>query len=54
MLRCAPSGNDRQLTSCAQLLRGAVADQAELHGVLAQIEALWLELIELSRLPSDL
>jgi hypothetical protein len=36
------------------LLRGAVADQAALHGVLAQIEALGLELIELRRLPSDL
>jgi hypothetical protein len=33
------------------LLRGAVADQSALHGVLAQIEALGLELIELRRLP---
>ena len=33
-------------------LRGAVADQAALHGVLAQIEALGLELIELRRLPA--
>jgi hypothetical protein len=33
------------------LLRGAVADQAALHGVLAQIEALGLELLELRRLP---
>ncbi len=32
------------------LLRGAVADQAALHGVLAQIEALGLELIEVRRL----
>ncbi len=32
------------------LLRGAVADQAALHGVLAQIEALRLELLELRRL----
>lgn len=33
------------------LLRGAVADQAALHGVLAQVEALGLELLELRRLP---
>jgi hypothetical protein len=33
------------------LLRGAVADQAALHGVLAQIEALGLELVGLRRLP---
>jgi len=33
------------------LLRGPVADQAALHGVLAQIEALGLELLEVRRLP---
>jgi hypothetical protein len=33
------------------LLRGAVADQAALHGVLAQVEALGLELVEVRRLP---
>ena len=32
------------------LLRGAIADQAALHGVLAQIEALGLELLEVRRL----
>jgi len=32
------------------LLRG-VADQAALHGVLAQIEALGLELLEVRRMP---
>jgi hypothetical protein len=32
------------------LLRGALADQAALHGVLAQIEALGLELLEVRRL----
>ncbi len=32
------------------LLRGAVADQAALHGVLAQVEALGLELLEVRRL----
>jgi hypothetical protein len=35
------------------LLRGTVADQAALHGVLAQIEALGLELLELRRLPCE-
>jgi len=32
------------------VLRGAVADQAALHGVLAQVEALGLELLELCRI----
>ena len=32
------------------LLRGAVADRAALHGVLAQVEALGLELLELRRI----
>jgi len=35
------------------LLRGAVADQAALHGVLTQIEALGLELLEVRRLQPD-
>ena len=35
------------------LLRGCVADQAALYGVLAQIEALGLELLELRRLPGE-
>jgi hypothetical protein len=34
------------------LLSGPLADQAALHGVLAQIEALGLELLELRRLPT--
>jgi hypothetical protein len=33
------------------LLRGALPDQSALHGVLAQIEALGLELLDLRRLP---
>jgi hypothetical protein len=33
------------------VLRGAVADRSALHGVLAQIEVLGLELLELRRLP---
>jgi hypothetical protein len=35
------------------LLRGPVADQAALHGVLAQIEALGLELLEVRRLTRE-
>jgi hypothetical protein len=35
------------------LLRGGVADQAALHGVLAQVEALGLELLEVRRLPHE-
>jgi hypothetical protein len=35
------------------LLRGAVADQSALHGVLGRIEALGLELLELRRLPPN-
>jgi hypothetical protein len=34
------------------LLRGVVTDQAALHGLLAQIAALGLELHELRRLPA--
>ena len=34
------------------LLRGAIPDQSALHGVLAEIQALGLELLELRRLPS--
>ncbi len=33
------------------VLRGTVRDQAALHGVLAEIQALGLELLELRRLP---
>jgi hypothetical protein len=35
------------------LLRGEVADQSALHGVLGRIEALGLELLELRRLPPN-
>jgi hypothetical protein len=35
------------------LLRGEVTDQAALHGVLAQIGALGLDLLELRRLPRE-
>jgi len=35
------------------LLTGSLPDQAALHGVLAQIGALGLELLEVRRLPGD-
>jgi hypothetical protein len=34
------------------LLEGAMADQAALHGVLARVESLGLELLEVRRLPA--
>ena len=44
-LRAEASGGDMVLT-------GAVRDQAGLHGVLAQIESLGLELLEVRRVPT--
>ena len=35
------------------LLTGALADQAELHGVLARVEALGLDLLEVRRLEGE-
>jgi hypothetical protein len=43
-LRARVAGHDT-------VLRGTLRDQAALHGVLAEIEALGLELLELRRLP---
>jgi hypothetical protein len=43
-LRAQPRGRDT-------VLIGALPDQAALHGVLAEIEALGLELLEVRRLP---
>jgi hypothetical protein len=43
-LQARASGGDTVLT-------GALCDQAALHGVLAEIEALGLELLEARRLP---
>jgi hypothetical protein len=43
-LRAEPRGDDT-------VLAGAIQDQAALHGVLAEIEALGLELLEVRRLP---
>jgi hypothetical protein len=35
------------------LLRGSVRDQAALHGVLARLEALGVELVDMRQLTSD-
>jgi len=43
-LQAQPCGEDT-------VLMGALPDQAALHGVLAEIEALGLELLEVRRLP---
>ncbi|TMF67958.1 MAG: hypothetical protein E6I13_12935 [Chloroflexi bacterium] len=45
-LRAEANGQDT-------VLRGAVLDQSALHGVLAQIEGLGLELLEVRRIPDD-
>jgi hypothetical protein len=45
-LRAEEQGEDTLLT-------GVLADQAALHGVLTQIEALRLELVEVRRLPGE-
>jgi len=52
MLRAFPALR-AETRSRDTLLRGAVADQAALYGVLAQIEALGLELLEVRRLPPN-
>lgn len=44
-LRAEPRGGDTVLT-------GVLPDQAALHGVLAEINALGLELLEVHRLPT--
>ncbi len=38
---------------CDTVLGGALPDQSALHGVLAQIESLGLELLEVRRLPDS-
>jgi hypothetical protein len=52
MLRAFPALHARTRDGDT-LLRGGIADQAALHGVLAQIGALGLELIEVRRLPDE-
>jgi hypothetical protein len=36
------------------VLRGPVADQEGLHGILARLQDMGLELVEIRQLPSDL
>jgi len=50
MLQAFP-GFDAEPSGNCTLLRGVLRDQAALHGVLAQIEALGLELVEVRQLP---
>ena len=45
------SGLDAEPSGDCTLLRGFVRDQAALHGLFAQIEALGLELVEVRQLP---
>jgi hypothetical protein len=52
MLRAFPALH-AETRGADTLLQGAVADQAALHGVLARVEALGLELIEVRRLPRE-
>jgi hypothetical protein len=50
MRRAFPALN-AEIEESDTLLRGPLPDQSALHGVLSQIEALGLELLELRRLP---
>jgi hypothetical protein len=50
MLQAFP-GLDAEPSGDCTLLRGLLRDQAALHGVFAQIEALGLELVEVRQLP---
>jgi hypothetical protein len=51
-IRAAFPALQAQTRSDGTVLTGLFADQAALYGVLAEIEALGLELIEVRRLPS--
>jgi hypothetical protein len=51
MLRAFP-GLAAQTRDGDTLLRGCLPDQAAMYGVIAKLEALGLELLELRRLPS--
>jgi len=50
MLQAFP-GFEAETSGDCTILRGALPDQAARHGVLAQIEALGIELLELRQLP---
>ena len=47
-------GFDAEVAPVGTVLRGPVADQAALHGVLARIERLGLELVEVRRVDETL
>ena len=46
-------GMDATLLPAATVLRGALVDQAALHGLLDRVQALGLELLEVRRIPAD-
>ncbi len=46
-------GFDAEVEPAATVLRGPVTDQSELHGILEQIEALGLTLIEVRQIPTS-
>ena len=48
-MRAAFAGLDARADGADTVLAGVLADQAALHGVLARIEALGLELLEVRR-----
>lgn len=50
-MRSAFPALQARTSGCDTVLTGALRDQAALHGVLAEIEALGLELLEVRRLP---
>jgi hypothetical protein len=52
-MRSAFPGLRAQRRGADTVLTGALTDQAALHGVLAEIEALGLELLEVRRLVPD-
>jgi hypothetical protein len=52
MLLGAFPGLEAQARGTETVLSGPLADQAALYGLLAQIEALGLELLEVRRIPS--
>jgi hypothetical protein len=50
-MRAAFPGLQASMDGDQTILTGTLADQAALYGVLAEIEALGLELLEVRRLP---
>ena len=50
-IRCAFPALQARASGGDTVLTGVLCDQAALHGVLAEIEALGLELLEVRRLP---